>query len=132
MMLTQPQCKLIQRFLWTQCWVYSSSVQSLLPASPCLDDRNTVSLISAKAQCSRQTDLPGKLLAKHLVDILKIPPFKCASTVDTHFSHEEKCAVCSSSYSCPRDMKPVPKRPLALPIILETSCLHMITSGLKS
>lgn len=56
-------------------------------------------LISAKARCTRQADLPGKLLAKHLVDILKIPPLKHASTGETHFSQEEKCAICSSSYS---------------------------------
>lgn len=99
MMLTQPQCKLIQRFCGpTKFWVYASSVQSLLPPLPCLDDNLPVSLISAKAWCTRQTDLPGKLLAKHLVDTLKVPPLKHASTGETHFSQQENYAICSCSY----------------------------------
>lgn len=58
-----------------------------------------LSLIFAKSWCTRQTDLPSELLAKYLVDTLKITPLKHASTGETHFSQEEKHVIYSYSYS---------------------------------
>lgn len=60
-----------------------------------------------------KTDLPGKLLAKLMVDTLKTLPLKHASTGEIFFFSRGK--VCSMWFQllCPKDMKTVLKKALS-------------------